>query len=169
MSGKCFLYKLRIPVSTFPMRPAFPSPEYYVLIRLPVSLRTSSFSIGWLYLLMRPQEPAGSPKFLTPLSIHAMFSDPGSHPPDLPYRPGVAGFRNVKYVADCIFLFRGSSYFRGSMCFRECGLPYGLYSSLCTLRVTVARFHATLGRGGWLILTPQGLSPCKKRQASLAH
>src|SRR5205823_6481599 len=26
---------------------------------------------------------------------------------------------------------------------------------------------ATLGRSGWLILTPQGLSPCKKRQASL--
>jgi len=26
---------------------------------------------------------------------------------------------------------------------------------------------ATLGRGGWLNLTPQGLSPCQKRQASL--
>jgi len=26
---------------------------------------------------------------------------------------------------------------------------------------------ATLGRSGWLILTPQGLSPCKKRQALL--
>jgi hypothetical protein len=26
---------------------------------------------------------------------------------------------------------------------------------------------ATLGRGGWLDLTPQGLAPCKKRQASL--
>ena len=26
---------------------------------------------------------------------------------------------------------------------------------------------ATLGRGGWLNLTPQGLTPCKKRQASL--
>ena len=26
---------------------------------------------------------------------------------------------------------------------------------------------ATLGRSGWLILSPQGLSPCKKRQASL--
>ena len=26
---------------------------------------------------------------------------------------------------------------------------------------------ATLGRGGWLNLTPQGLAPCKKRQASL--
>ena len=26
---------------------------------------------------------------------------------------------------------------------------------------------ATLGRGGWLNLTPQGLAPCKKRQALL--
>jgi len=26
---------------------------------------------------------------------------------------------------------------------------------------------ATLGRGGWLNLTPQGLTPCKKRQALL--
>ncbi len=29
--------------------------------------------------------------------------------------------------------------------------------------------HATLDRGGWLDLTPQGLPLCKKRQASLAH
>jgi len=27
--------------------------------------------------------------------------------------------------------------------------------------------YATLDRGGWLNLTPQGLPPCKKRQASL--
>ena len=32
-----------------------------------------------------------------------------------------------------------------------------------TLSVAVA----TLGRSGWLVLTPQGLSPCKKRQALL--
>lgn len=28
--------------------------------------------------------------------------------------------------------------------------------------------HATLDTGGWLDLARQGLSPCKKRQASLA-
>jgi hypothetical protein len=53
------------------------------------------------------------------------------------------------------------------MFFRDCGLPYGLYGSLCTLRVTVTGFHATRGMGEWLALTQQGLSPRKKRQALL--
>jgi len=35
--------------------------------------------------------------------------------------------------------------------------------------VTVTGFHATLGMGEWLALTQQGLAPCKKRQACLAH
>jgi hypothetical protein len=30
----------------------------------------------------------------------------------------------------------------------------------------VTHFDATLGRGGWLDLTQQGLSPCKKYRAS---
>jgi hypothetical protein len=60
----------------------------------------------------------------------------------------------------------------------RCGLPYGLHGSLCTLQVfrSVRRYRlssygpATLGTGGWLDLTRQGLSPCKKRQACLgAH
>ena len=56
--------------------------------------------------------------------------------------------------------------------FGEYGLSCGLHVSLCTLQLTCSAFTsavavATLGRSGWLILTPQGLSPCKKRQASL--
>ena len=60
----------------------------------------------------------------------------------------------------------------------RCGLPYGLHGSLCTLQVfrSVRRYRlssygpATLGTGGWLDLTRQGLTPCKKRQACLgAH
>jgi len=56
--------------------------------------------------------------------------------------------------------------------FRECGLPCGLCGSLCTLQLVRSGSHpssptATLGTGGWLGLTRQGLSPCKKRQASL--
>ena len=49
--------------------------------------------------------------------------------------------------------------------------PCGLYDSLCTLRVgrstvmSVLPNHATLGTGGWLLPTRQGLSPCKKHQA----
>ena len=38
------------------------------------------------------------------------------------------------------------------MCFRSYGSPYGLYSSLCTLQLTVTSFAATLGMDGWLIL-----------------
>src|SRR5436309_9943043 len=56
--------------------------------------------------------------------------------------------------------------------FGEYGLSCGLHASLCTLQLTCSVFTsavavATLGRSGWLVLTPQGLSPCKKRQASL--
>jgi hypothetical protein len=56
--------------------------------------------------------------------------------------------------------------------FRECGLPCGLCGSLCTLQLVRSGSQpsspaATLGTGGWLGLTRQGLSPCKKRQASL--
>jgi len=47
--------------------------------------------------------------------------------------------------------------------------PYGQQVSLCTLRLAVTGFDATLDRGGGLVLTPPGLSPGKKRQASLAH
>jgi hypothetical protein len=54
--------------------------------------------------------------------------------------------------------------------FRDCGLPYGLCGSLCTLQLSCSAFAssttATLGTGGWLGLTQKGLSPCKKRQAS---
>ena len=56
--------------------------------------------------------------------------------------------------------------------FRECGLPCGLCGSLCPLQLVRSGSHpssptATLGTGGWLGLPRQGLSPCKKRQASL--
>ena len=50
--------------------------------------------------------------------------------------------------------------------FRKYGLPYGLSVSLCTLHLMVTHFDATLGMGGWLDLTQQGLSPCKKYRAS---
>src|SRR5438552_14554702 len=56
--------------------------------------------------------------------------------------------------------------------FGEYGLSCGLHVSLCTLQLTCSVYTsavavATLGRSGWLILSPQGLPPCKKRQASL--
>ncbi|MBU4314567.1 MAG: hypothetical protein KJ821_07245, partial [Actinobacteria bacterium] len=35
-----------------------------------------------------------------------------------------------------------------------------------TLHLMVTHFDATLGMGGWLDLTQQGLSPCKKYKTS---
>lgn len=72
------------------------------------------------------------------------------------------GFRCENDVAICINL-----YLRGCIVhFRKYGLPYGLSVSLCTLHLMVTHFDATLGMGGWLDLTQQGLSPCKKYRAS---
>jgi hypothetical protein len=61
--------------------------------------------------------------------------------------------------------------------FRECGLPCGLRSSLCTLHLLRSANHppsssassadATLGTGGWLGLARQGLPPCKKTPSFL--
>ena len=72
------------------------------------------------------------------------------------------GFRCENDVAICINL-----YLRGCIIhFRKYGLPYGLSVSLCTLHLMVTHFDATLGMGGWLDLTQQGLSPCKKYKTS---
>src|SRR3954451_16011114 len=68
--------------------------------------------------------------------------------------------------------------------FRDCARPQGGAASLTAYMVPCVRFRpfvrfvsrlpscgsATLGTGGWLGLTRQGLAPCKKRQACLgAH
>lgn len=68
--------------------------------------------------------------------------------------------------------------------FRGCARPQGGAVSLTAYMVPCVRFRpfvrfvsrlssygsATLGTGGWLDLTRQGLAPCKKRQACLgAH
>jgi len=72
------------------------------------------------------------------------------------------GFRCRNDVAICINL-----YLRGCIIhIRKYGLPYGLSVSLCMLHLMVTHFDATLGIGGWLDLTQQGLSPCKKYRTS---
>jgi len=77
------------------------------------------------------------------------------------------GFWHVNTIAICI-----NHYVGAVSSFRECGLPCGLRGSLCTLQlcrlyIFTSFTVATLGMSGWLNLTQQGLSPCKKRQASL--
>src|SRR5713226_3769259 len=93
--------------------------------------------------------------------------DPDRPSRNSPIRSVCVGFRNADIVAICINSFDGAV-----SSFGEYGLSYGLRVSLCTLQLTCSVFTssvavATLGRSGWLDLTPQGLSPCKKRQASL--
>jgi len=115
------------------------------------------------------EEPAGSPKFLNASrhACHALKWTPAD--PRGPHQrgPSVLASGTVNTVAICIKRHDGAV-----SSFGEYGLSCGLHVSLCTLQRTCLALPsavavATLGRSGWLVLTPQGLSPCKKRQASL--
>lgn len=106
MSGSCFLCRLRIPVNPFPTWPAFPSSDYYELIRTPICIGRP------LFRLDRPtcsfsRSNRIPPKFLILLSIHATFSDPDRPSETLPIdRFLCLGFRDVKHVAICSLSFR---------------------------------------------------------------
>src|SRR5436190_9060953 len=94
--------------------------------------------------------------------------DPGADPRgSRPIDPSVSASGTVNTVAVRIKRHDGAV-----SSFGEYGLSCGLHVSLCTLQLTCSVFTsavavATLGRSGWLILSPQGLPPCKKRQALL--
>jgi hypothetical protein len=114
-----------------------------------------------------PQEPSGPPKFLTLLSTPTtLFVDPDRPAGNSPKRVLCVGFWGVTPIAVCMSRDHGAV-----SSVRECGLPYGLRGALCTLHpccsVCTSFTGATLGRSGWLDLPPQGLTPCKKHQASL--
>src|SRR5262245_31699214 len=131
------------------------------------ALTVLNLPFGGAYLGLPPQGPSGPPKFLTPLSTHTtLLVDPDRPSGSSPKRFLCVGFWSVKTIAVCMSRDNGAV-----SSFRECGLPYGLRGALCTLhlcRSACTSFtDATLGRSGWLDLTPQGLAPCKKRQASL--
>ena len=126
------------------------------------------------------QEPMGSRKFSPFLSTHATLHDSDSPSGISPFRFLCIGFRSIDNVADCI------DNYNAAYRFRDMRIPCGLCSSLCTLRIHCSRLQqskplATLRRTrntryGWLVrpygdntLSPrQGLTPRKKRQASLA-
>src|SRR3972149_5696897 len=142
-----------LPVSRFPLRGLNSCMPCGGSFRIPVSV----------------QEFAGSPKFYNASlhACHALRWTPAV--PRGPHHggPSVLASDAVKTVADCSKRNDGAV-----SSFGEYGLSCGLHVSLCTLQLTCSVFTsavavATLGRSGWLILTPQGLSPCKKRQASL--
>ena len=46
-------------------------------------------------------------------------------------------------------------------------IPCVRFNNFVRLENSTSSIAATLGMSGWLILAQQGLSPCKKRQASL--
>jgi len=88
--------------------------------------------------------------------------DPGGPSRTSPNRSVCVGFWHVNTMA---IRFKRDNGAVSS--FGKCGLPYGLRVSLCTLQLTCSAFTsavavATLGTSGWLGLTRQGLSPCKK-------
>ena len=89
-----------------------------------------------------------------------------------PKRILCVGFWAVETIAICTWtVFTVTPNYGVVSRFRKCGLPCGLCRSLCTLQLSCSAFAsvttATLGMNGWLGLIHQGLSPWKKRQASL--
>jgi hypothetical protein len=164
MFGQCFLCRLRIAVRPFPLCTALPAPS---TMSGSDPLTVLSLPFGGAYLGLAPQEPSGSPKFLTLLSTHTtLFVDPDRPSGSSPKRFLCVGFWCVKTIAVCMSRANGAV-----SSFGECGLSCGLRGALCTLHLARSVFTsstgATLGRSGWLDLAPQGLAPCKKRQASL--
>src|SRR6185295_6024216 len=122
----------------------------------------------------RAQESMGSPKFFdAPLhACHALMTPAGLR--NLTLSIPLRGL--LTSVSDCRLHLQSS--------FRGCTRPQGGAGSLTAYMVPCVRFRpfvrfvsrlssygsATLGTGGWLDLTRQGLAPCKKRQACLgAH
>jgi hypothetical protein len=164
LCGPCVLCRLRLAVRPFPLCTALPAPspmsgsDPLPVLRLP---------FGGAYLGLAPQEPSGPPTFSTLLSTHTtLFVAPDRPSGSSPKRVLGVGFWCVKTIAVCMSRAHGAV-----SSFGECGLSCGLRGALCTLHlarsVFTASTGATLGRSGWLDLTPQGLAPCKKRQASL--
>ena len=185
MSGQGFLYGLRLPVSPFPRQIADlpvigPTvSEYYWLIRLPkghqhpynFSLRVRLPAHGAVvdknHCTHPWQEPFGSPKFLTSLSTHAtLFLDPGRPSGGSPKRPLCVGFWRRYTIAICIILSNEAVSRLQGLRSPLRPLWFPVYASAVSFGYKTSSTSATLGTGGWLGLTRQGLTPCKKRQAS---
>src|ERR1700694_6003307 len=86
-------------------------------------------SFGRLCLPRCLGESSGPPKFFG-VSLHAsLLSDPGRPSAPSPSRLLCLGFWNAHTIAACSF-----NTDEAVSSFRECGLPYGLRDSLCTLQ-----------------------------------
>src|SRR3989449_10333208 len=164
------------------MRRAFP---VTVLLRLPVPWSTverrfqhcsvSGFPLRCLRScipsskVFHVQERLGLPKFFFDVSL------PACH--------GLRTPADLRNLAKSVALMLPSGALKPSASaiamsklyqhFRVRGHPYGLQDTLSTLRPSCSpclhgsAMDARLATGGWLALTRQGLSPCKRRQAFL--
>jgi hypothetical protein len=126
-----------------------------------------------------PRSLWGLPSFSTPLFLYATACGLRRTFPSSPTRM-------VLYCLRCALkpsASATSAFSKRSQHFRACpgrdpggrGSPYGLQDTLSTPRPSCSPCHhgsamdVRLDTGGWLPLTRQGLSPCKKRQAFLAQ
>ena len=118
-----------------------------------ISLPPDGHRIGGpgLFVTRRPRrstrvERMSPPRFLGDPCVHALLSDPGGTPASSRYDAGVVAFRALKYV--------GSAKIMLSRLNHTACTPPG-YAS----RPGSPLNHATLGSGGWLVLSGSGLSP----------
>ncbi len=113
------------------------------------------------------QEPFGSPKFLALLSTHAtLFVDPGRPSESSPIRSLCVGFWYRYTIATCIILSNEAVSRLQGVRSPMWPMWFPVYASAVSFGSLTSSTTATLGTGGWLNLARQGLSPCKKRQAS---
>ena len=138
----------------------------------------SGFPLAWLKIRMPcdtafPQsEPHGSPKFLTLLSTHpTLFVDPGRPSESSPNRFLCIGFWGVNTIAICMTLCD-----EAVSSFGECGLPYGLRGSLCTLHLCRSALHRCFlhscnTRYEWLVRpsSARDFHPARSAKLRLAH
>ena len=128
------------------------------------------------------QEPPGSPKFLTHLSIHATClptgrrpEDPGGFPHPGQYRMLHMGFVLVNTLAN-----RNKLHFGAVPALQGVRPPLWpvwflrvrftcLVRPVLRIQLMNSATGATLDTGGWPILTRRGLPPRKMRQACLAQ
>src|SRR5687767_7680821 len=79
---------------------------------------------------MFPGNQLGLPSSVVSLFTHAtLFSDPGSSSTTSPIRLFCVGFWNTQTIASYFSNINGAV-----SSFWDCGLPYGLRDSLCTLQ-----------------------------------
>ena len=162
--GPCCLGRLRLPVRPCPVCTALPAPRP---LHGAAPLRGLRRPGGGAARGRAPQAPSGPPTYRElrsppPTRWVAPARPSGRAPP----RVLGGGCWGVHTIAGGMRRAHGA----GARC-SECGLSGGLrggpgYAS--PVLFGCASFtEATRGRSGWGDLTPQGLTPCKKRQASL--